>query len=193
MTDVLEFSHRNNLFSKPSSLRLDETSLAEVVDGVTMEQIALSRIDEVRLKFAPIRSQPNRYECCLTVAGHKDIAFSNIYFAGAFDQQDKSALYVPFVRTLLQRIAQANPQARFVAGMTTVGYYASTGFFLLIMALFAALLFIVPFGKLSTTSILKIVLVLLFVPSLIRHIRVSKPRSFQPNEPPPELLPTAKA
>lgn len=193
MADVLEFSHRKNLFAKPCTFRIDDKTLSIVVSGITTEQIELSHVDTVRLKYAPLRSQPNRFECSLSLAGHPDLEFSNIFFVGAFDQQEKSAEYVPFVRTLIQRIADANPQTRFVGGMTPVGYYVSTGFFLLILAMFAALLFFVPFGKLSTTNILKIILILLFIPALFRHMRTNKPRDFSPSDPPADLLPTVKS
>ena len=143
----------------------------------------------VRLSYAPSRVDSARYRCDLTMRSGGTIAMLSTNYAGIADFEDRAATYAPFVRTLIAKVAAANPSARFRSGKNPITYWAEHLFLLAMVALLIFVLSITGTMPLSDSSWAKLFIIIGFIPLLIVYTRKNWPNRFKPDAIPSDVLP----
>jgi hypothetical protein len=143
----------------------------------------------VRLSYAPSRVDSARYRCDLTMRSGRTIAMLSTHYAGIADFEDRAATYAPFVRTLIAKVAAANPSARFRSGKNPITYWAEHLFLLAMVALLIFVLSITGTMPLSDSSWAKLFIIIGFIPLLIVYTRKNWPNRFKPDAIPSDVLP----
>ena len=105
------------------------------------------------------------------------------------DFEDRAATYVPLVRGLVARVAEANPACRFRSGKGPFVYWAEHIFLLLMVLLIVLVVFLVGGVAFSDLFLVKLGIVLGFIPLMIMYTRKNWPRRFDPAAIPKEAMP----
>lgn len=153
--------------------------------------IPFRRVREMRLDFAPTRPERNRFRCRLTLVGGEVLTFFNRTYKGLYQFPDTSAEYVAFVGALKDALKHHAPGCQFFAGATWPAYFfnaLTTGF---IFLCFAAIAWFLVRVNLTWLVAIKILLLIFYVPVLLRWVVRNRPREFQPTRIPTGLLPAA--
>jgi hypothetical protein len=151
--------------------------------------VALADSAELRLEFAPTRAEPGRFRCALRVRGAGLFTCFNRTYAGLGDFRDTSAEYAAFVRALHAAIARHAPGCRYFAGATPARYALAVAATLVAaLAMLAAALFLV-FNGLAWLILLKLALMAIFLPNVLRWLARNRPRAYAPGAIPADVLP----
>ena len=81
------------------------------IEGKQEIPLPLSAILKLRLSYDPSRIERNRFRCHLYNTGAKCASIHNIHFKGFASFGDRTDTHLPFVRTLISRIAALTPAA----------------------------------------------------------------------------------
>ncbi|MBP9912143.1 MAG: hypothetical protein KBF26_01925 [Opitutaceae bacterium] len=185
----MRYATRNHAFVPATTWVLDGALLRLEDDKGPPRSVALAEVAEVRLTFAPTRPEPKRYRCRLTLRSGGVWEFFNRTYRGVYDFADTSAAYGEFVRALHGALAREAPACRFVAGSSLAAYWFNTGVLVMVGAvLLAAMVFFFTTGMLWVVLI-KVLLILVYVPTAIGWLRRNKPRCHTAGSIPPDLLP----
>lgn len=187
MDSAIIYCVRHDVLEKPRTLRLTTTGLAiDASDGGTTV-LPWAEIRQVRLRFFPTRVQTNRFEC-LVIASTFNLKFSNEFYQGIAQFDDRSADYRRFVIALCAQVAAGNPTAEFLSGRDTWVLMLEYGFLAAMALLFAWVLWITgsPLGWLIWV---KLGLIAVFLPTLIQYFKRSQPARFDPRVIPEMVLP----
>jgi len=152
--------------------------------------IPLASLAEVRLAFSPTRVQRNRYQCHLHRAGACCGSFQNEHYKGVMNFEDRSATYNELVRLLVARTASVNPLCRFTTGTSWGSWLLQTGF-LTAMLLLLGYLFVIMGAAVTSLIVLKLLVLLFYIPTAGAWIIKNKPRVFSPTQVPATLLPAS--
>lgn len=150
--------------------------------------IALASLREVRLVFSPTRVQRNRYQCHLFNAGGRCAAFQNEHYRGLMDFEDRSGSYRDLVELLVKRTASVNPGCRFATGTSWWSWGLQTAFLAGVLVVLAAVLFLM-WSAVGWLAIVKLLIILYYIPTAWAWVMKNKPRKFDPGKVPGELLP----
>lgn len=153
------------------------------------EKLWLREVSQVRLRYFPTRVQTNRYECIVTWQNGRELKLSNEEYRGVLSFHDRSTEYRRFVRALSAAVAAENPKARFVTGRGWLPLVLEWGFLGLMIALLATVLWLVERIEFHTFVVIKIVLVLCFIPVLVQYAKKNRPRTYDPRAVPEMILP----
>lgn len=184
-----EYRIRHDVLEKPRVLRLVAAGLAIESEDGRSTVLPWADIKQVRLRFFPTRVQTNRFEC-LIFASAFNLKFSNEFYQGIAQFDDRSADYRRFVTALCPRIAAANPTAAFLSGREVWVLCLEYGF-LAAMALLLGWILWLTGGPLSWLIWAKLGLIAVFLPTLIRYLRSNRPAAFDPHVIPEPVLPKA--
>lgn len=183
------YTHRMHAFVKPRTYRIDGDRLLWAEQGQDVGELALADILEVRLRFHPSRAQRNKYHCRLVSRKGGSIELTNTSYEsiGNFSSHDEA--YAGFVRRLLGRLVDVGADTRFAGGQTNAGYAGTllVSVFIAVGLLFAFWFFI-AIGVIWIAFI-KAMLVLFYLPTLVRYIGRNRPIAFDPRQIPERLLP----
>ncbi len=155
-------------------------------DGVT-SQIQYRNINKVRMRYEPSRFETNRFSLIFySPAEHK---ITNIHYNGVMDFADQSKDFVPFVRAFHEKLSTANARTRYSAGSTNTAYVMNillTAFIL--FTLLAVGFYLINIGFIAIATA-KFVLILVFLPVIFSLLKKNKPRTYDPRNIPPDILP----
>jgi hypothetical protein len=143
----------------------------------------------VRLSYAPSRVDWVRYRCDLRLRAGQRLAILSTHYAGMADFEDRAASYVPFVRALVGRVANANPGASFRSGKSIMAYWAEHVFLVAIVAILVFVLSAVGLSSITGLVWVKLLIILGSVPLLLAYTRKNWPRRFKPDAIPGDVLP----
>ena len=146
-------------------------------------------IVELRLCFDPTRFDKARHRCGVRLADGQKASFYSSHFVSVGDFEDRAATYGPLVRGLIARIAAANPGCRFRSGKPPFTYWAELIFLLAMFALLVFVLGLVGGAGLSELVLVKLAIVVSFIPLAIMYTRKNWPWRFDPALIPKEALP----
>lgn len=167
---------------------LDDQVVERSAAGEAARRVRYADIAEIRLSYDPTRFESDRYRCDLTTrSGARELIVSVSYVSPA-NFENRAATYVPFVRTLVRKVSNANPACRFVAGKKPRAYLAEHGFLLAMLLLLASTLYFTGVPVAGVVAI-KLGLIAVYVPIMLRYTRVNRPRRFDPADIPTEVLP----
>lgn len=180
---------RNDAFTPACRWELHSAAVTLHCADRSVRTLPLDRIAALRLSFDPTRSESNRYRCTLVLSGGESLTFFNRTFTGFANFEDTSAAYTAFVRELVAALANASPRCVFVGGVSA-SRYALNGLATAFVALvvLAATLFLLASG-LIWIVVIKLVLLAVYFPNLVRWLRRNRPQPFVPSAIPPALLP----
>jgi hypothetical protein len=154
------------------------------LDGVFLDDIA-----EVRLAYAPSRLARNRYRTQVIFRAGGMTEFANMSYAGFANFEDRSDGYVAFVRELHRRLAAIPRQPAYRKGSSVAGYLGSILITVLVFAgLVVAALMLFSWGG-PWIAIVKIAIILSFIPTLLRYLRRAAPGTYDPRDLPADMLP----
>lgn len=195
LTDAITHRVRTSILEQETVWRLTPDALEReqvLKDGRGLTvRYPYQDIREIRLSFAPTRVDGRRYRCDFQLKNGVLVAILSTHYAGFADFEDRAATYTPLVRELIERVAAANPACKFEAGKR-LGTYVGEHIFLFLMVLLLVLVIgMVGGASLSTLVMVKLSILITYIPLMILYTRKNWPRSFDPSAIPDELLPAA--
>ncbi len=188
MTDMTDIEHkcRLSLISAEETWSLGDRALS-IKTGKTSVEIPYEGIRGMQLiTFAGVGGRQGR----LTVRsgpGAKRKTGSH-HYASLGNFKDRSLTYVPFVRELARRVADANPKSDFRTGSGSLTIAWGLISLLLVGVVLLAILGAIESAAPTEALISVAGLVLVASPFAIRWMTRSKPARFDPRNIPDELL-----
>lgn len=190
MEPDIAYLSRHDVLEKARTLRLTAAGLAVEPEGGRPWVMRYADIQRIRLRFFPTRVQSNRFECLVLGRG-QELKFSNEFYRGIAQFEDRSADYRAFVTALCARVAAEKPAVEFVTGRERWMLALEYGF-LFLMALFLAWILWLTGGPLRWLVWVKLGIVAFFLPTLVRYFRRSGPVRFDPRAIPAAVLPDTR-
>ena len=159
----------------------DALEREEMAGGKTLAvRYPYADIRQMRLTFAPTRFDSSRYRCEIQLRNGTLAAIVSTHYAGIGDFEDRSATYGPLVRGLVGRVAAANPACRFLAGKRPAVYWGEHIFLLLMLLLLVFVLGATYGLSLGALVLVKLGLLVAYIPLMIVYTRKNWPRAFDP-------------
>ena len=154
-----------------------------------VDEVRLSAVETVRMVYEPRGYAGRAFRTTLTLRDGKTVSFSSITWRSMVDAQAQGPEYRAFLAALLAAVAQASPNARFVAGRPAPLWFATAalaGFSLVASAYFVWRAYRAGAG---TSALLGLAVAGLGIWQLEPLVRLNKPRPFRPEAPPADLMP----
>ncbi len=187
--DPTVYRLRANAFVKPRTYRLTEAALTWEEDGGKRDGVFYDGIAEVRLAYVPTRFTANRYRAQVIFKAGGMAEITNADYRGIADFAEHNDAYVAFLSELHRRLAAKGKDVVFRQGNSVAGFalnLALTVFIFVMIALAVLLLF--SWGG-PLVAVVKLVILLFFVPVLVRYIRRARPGTYDPLALPAAVLP----
>ncbi len=185
----VHYATRNNALTPEVVWKLRGDRLLREDGKGPPRAVSLEEVKAVQLEFAPTRPEPNRYRCRVTLNNATRLEFLNRTYRGVYDFADTSASYLEFVLALHTGLARHSPGCQFVAGASTASYAVNIAVLVLVVAVvLGALGFFLMAGMLWVVLI-KVLLIVFYLPSAIRWVRRNKPQQYRPESIPEDMLP----
>lgn len=192
--DVITHRVRSSVLERETSWRLMPDALEReqvLKDGKDLTvRYPYRDIREIRLSFAPSRVDSRRYRCDFQLTNGTLAAILSSHYAGIADFEDRGATYVPLVRGLIAHVAAANPKCKFEAGKRPGTYWGEHIFLFLMLMLLVFVLGAVGGLSLSHLVLVKLGILVTYIPLMILYTRKNWPRSFDPTAIPAEIMPS---
>lgn len=151
-------------------------------------RVPYSGIRSVRLRFEPTRAERRRY--AMRIDAGTELAITNIHYAGIYDFKDQSEQFRPFVEAFHEKLRVANPNATYLSGSTPAAYVMNILLTIWIIAMLAiAAIFFFSIGV-GWLVVLKVALILFFMPALFSLLKKNKPSTYDPQHIPESLVPS---
>ncbi len=175
---LARYSFRRSILEPEKTYTLYPDRLEVRAEGEPARVYPLDGVQSVHLKFE--RTKQRAYFNCLVDTDQGRVALRHLHWGGVLNFDDRRGSYTPFVRALLQALAN-RPGVHFKAGSLLNFITALVG--LPVMAVLGVLAF--SMGLWPATA-----LAALMVFICLSMLGRSRPRSFDPAQPPSDLLPT---
>ena len=177
---------RNSLADKARTFMLGPDAL-RWSDASGEGRLAYEDVRDMRL-IAYASPIGETFQCTLRGRKGDKVKLRSAHYESLNNFEDRTATYAPFIRALAPRIATAAPDAKFIAGSTTlwivwlvIGVLCLGVVLLLILSLFEGL---PPIGA----WVIAVGVCIASVPLAWRRMREGSAHSFDPAAPPPELI-----
>lgn len=183
----LSYSCRPSVFARERMYELGPDALSWK-DPHGAGSIAYADVVRMRLYSAVNAFGPTVRRCILhSRAGHK-VVLQSMHYVRFGKTEDRVASYAPFVKELAGRVAAANANAEFLAGLAPslfVTYWA----LLIIGSIFVVLTALLVFtGNATGTNTVPIILLAFILPAAWRTLRQGRARRVGPGEISEELI-----
>ena len=185
---LLTYSHAPRPVSGPVSFKLSGDRLT-VDSGRKVQEVRLGAVDQVRMTYEPRSFARRAFQTQVRMKDGKTFAFSSLNWRSFVEAERLDAEYSAFTHALLHAIASANPSARFVAGRpgwiwTATAVLAAASLAAMVLFLWRALT-----AGYTSAALMGALFLGVGIWQLEPMIRLNKPRRFNPEAPPRELLP----
>lgn len=174
---LASYSFRRSILEREKTYTLYPDRLEVAAEGETPRVYPLDRVDEVHLKFERTK-QRGYFNCSIHTADGK-VSLRHVHWAGVANFDDRRETYTPFVRALLQALAN-RPGVYFHAGSLLNFLTAIVGLPLVVALGLAAL---------AADRMAGVGLAALLAFMCVSLLPRSRPRRFDPHDPPAALLP----
>jgi hypothetical protein len=182
------YSHAPRPVGGPVTFTLEGDRL--IVDsGRKVQEVELGAVEQVRMTYEPRSFAQKAFQVRVRMRDGKTFAFSSINWKSLIEAERLDKDYRAFARTLFDAIARANPHARFLAGRPRWAWFAIAvlaAASLLAMAIFT---WRALEAGATTAAAMGVFFALVGIWQLEPMVRLNKPRTFTPDEPPPDLMP----
>ena len=182
----LHHAVRNSILDKETSFTLYDDALAWTSEAGS------GRLAYTDIKMINLISYPNGgTEVCQTkIVPHsgKRVLLRSHHLVQLGTFEDRRETYGPFVRELLARASAQSPDARITSGST--GLWIAWGVVGFIMLLLVIMMVVILMDATPVGGSMWIAVVLLLIagPLTFRQLMKGRSRTFDPANPPPELL-----
>lgn|GEM_PF-2860096 len=185
---MTRYRHRLHAFKPAKIWTVSEEGVAweDQDEAAQSGLIPWDKIAAIRLRFEPSRAETRRVG--LHIYAPYDHHITNIHFQGVMDFKLQKPEFSAFVTALHDQIPEGSKVA-FYKGSTKgayIGNLALTVFILLLLLLIAPLVSLT--GIPGATSILRLVMIVIFLPIIFKLLRVNRPGRYTPDDLPKELL-----
>lgn len=181
------YEARLTYFDKVRIYRLIGEQLQFEEEG-RLQNIPLSEIMSIRCRFFPTRFQLDRYEMILAFSSGLTLKLGNQLFRGFADFEDRSSAFRDFVISLHTARADVSPPCKFFAGVTPLSFWLNALFLGSIMALLIFLM-VVFATSIPGVALVKFAIFIFMLPIAINWFRKNKPRQYDGNAIPPDVIP----
>lgn len=187
--DPAVYRLKANAFTGMRTYRLTDEALTWEEEGKPLDGVFFDEISEVRLAFAPTRVAPNRYRAQIVLRRGGMVELFNLDYVGFANFAAHDADYAAFLTELHRRLAARGKNVVYRRGNTVAGYIFNVGLTVFIFVAIAfAFIFLVNVGG-PGIAIVKLGIILFFVPLLVRYIRRARPGTYDPLALPRDVLP----
>lgn len=183
---MTSYTHRLNLLNPERTWTVKPEGLAWEREGAS-GLIDYQAVDAILLKYAPSKLELRRVSMTLRI-GRDSHEITNIHFKGPLQTERKSEEFEAFVWALNDAIQNAGHSVKCRAGRTVAGYLAMVVLSLILVLSVLAGVVLYMTDAISGDVGLRFGLVLVFLPILVRDLRVNYPRSYSPGELPQSIL-----
>jgi hypothetical protein len=188
---VIVYRKRQSLFEKAErEWRVEDDALVfRAADGREHRQ-PWRGATTVRMRYAPSNNLRWRYLFDIVFADGAHWQVDNMHFLGFASFENRAAGYTAFVRSALEHVRAAAPNAGIFAGGSPGCYYAQAALGVVTLVLLAMLLVMLPIGG-SWTVLVRLGLVAAMIPLFVRWMRRNRPRVIGPHDDiPRDVLPS---
>lgn len=185
-TPEFRYATRNSLVDVECTYTACRNSLF-ICRGSSELRVPYGDVTRVRL-FSYAGGGGETFQATLHRRHGKPVKIRSHHYRSLGSFEDRTRTYAPFIRELTQRVALASPGARFIAGSTGL-WVMWLGVFALV-ALLAMMLVGVLIGGGSSAGPIFVTAIVLAIgaPIAWRQFQRGPASSFDPANPPPELL-----
>ncbi|MCB5176552.1 MULTISPECIES: hypothetical protein [Microvirga] len=182
------YQHSPRPVGGPISFSLEGDRLT-VDSGRKVHEVRLGAVESVRMVYEPGRFGHKAFRTKIRMQDGKTFSFSSVSWKSMIEAEQLTAPYRAFTQSLFAAIAQANPNARFVAGKPYWVWLSTT--VVAVLSLLAMAVLIWRALQMGSTSVALMggLFALLGVWQIEPMVRLNKPRPFRPEAPPADLLP----
>lgn len=175
---LASYSFRRSILEREKTYTLYPDRLEVAAYGEQPQVYPLDQVDGVHLKFD--RTKQRAYFQCLIDTSGGRVSLRHVHWAGVADFDDRRATYTPFVRALLLALAnrpgvsfRGGSLLSFVTAIVALPLLAALG----VLAFTMGRMVLAGFAAFMAFICLSV-------------LRRSRPRSFDPRDPPATLLPS---
>lgn len=185
---AVEYRSRTSALEQEKILRLEAGNLLVLRKDAPVETLPLAALTEIRLRFFPTRFQANRFECLLRWQNGRRMKICSQFFAGMADFHDQAPSYHAWIEELHRLTPLVNPTCQYLSGIGMVRYLINA-IVTIGMALLLIALMILMFASIPAIAIVKLVILIFYIPILIKWLRRNKPGTYPPTNIPAKVLP----
>ena len=190
--DPTVYSFRSNAFVGERTYRLTDDALTVEEDGKPLDGAFYDGISEARLAYAPTRFATNRFGAQIVFREGGMAELFNTDYKSVGNFPEKNAEYGGFLAELHRRLADKGKNVYFRRGSSPGAYAASWFLTIFIFGMLAlASILLIAWG-LVWIAVVKIAVIVFFIPTLIRYMQRAKPGTYDPRAIPANLLPTVE-
>lgn len=176
------------LGSTPMLVSLTESGIVAVQSG-TATIIPLDDVASVRLWFDPTRFDRQRYRCRITSSKGKNISLCSSSVEGLGQFKPQLVEYRAIVEALHRALVRRGAAVSYTAGKSRLSYALNVGSVAVAFAAVGAIVLSVGFDGLGPVTLVKLLVIALCMPALLKWIRRNRPRSYPPLAIPADVLP----
>lgn len=187
--DGTTYRFRSNAFVGERTYTLTDDALVIEEEGKPRDGAFYDGISEVRLAFTPTRAATNRYRAQIIFKEGGMAELFNTHFAGVLNFPEKNAEYNAFLAELHRRLAAKGKNVRYMRGNSQAAYFGNWLLTIFIFAMLALAFVLLMTLGLVWIAVVKLVIILCFIPVLIRYMQRAKPGSYDPLDIPKDVLP----
>jgi hypothetical protein len=187
--DPTVYPLRANAFVNRRLYRLTGDALTWEEEGKPLDGVFYDGIAEIRLAYTPTRLARNRYRAQIIFREGGMAELFNTDYRGIADFAEQNEEYAAFLRELHRRVAAAGKPVLYRQRNSMGGYIANMLLTVFIFAMIAlAFVLLLTIGMIWI-AVVKLMIVLYFIPTLIRYIKRAKPAEYDPLAIPDAVLP----
>lgn len=187
--DPTSYAFNENALVKRRTYRLTEDALTWQAEGEQLDGVFYDEIAEVQMAYIPSRFATNRYRTRIILRRGGMVNLLNTDFTGFGSFTEKNAEYRAFILELHRRLAEHGRNIVYRKGSSGGGYVANMALTIFIFVMIGiAVVMLLNFG-LVWIAVVKLVIILFFIPTLIRFMRRSRPESYDPLSPSKDAMP----
>src|SRR3954471_13445860 len=190
MSAELPLSYRQN--PRPIGFEVSYRLIGDrlsVDTGRKESEVALARVEQVRLTYETRSMGQGAYQASLTLADGTTVKLSSISWRSMIDARRQDAEYSAFVQALLLAVARANPAARFLAGKPRLQWLAIAAIAAVSLVAVAFFIWRAVLSGATVAALLGAVIAAAGIWQLEPMVRLNRPRAFTIRELPQGLLP----
>lgn len=183
----VHYTHRQNALKPTIKWQVEANGLSWSDDDGAKGVIKPEDISRVRLRYEPTRVAPHRVGLHFLAPEH--LAITNSHYVGVLNFEHKPQEFENFVIAFHKMFAP-NTKTKFNLGSTKSGWIFNivmTIFIVAMLLLLAPLISLMGIGS-GGTNIFRIVLILVFLPTLFKVVFKNKPSSYRPDNIPIDIL-----
>jgi len=183
------YQHNPRPVGGPISFTLNGDRLT-VDSGRKVHDVQLGAVESVRMVYEPGRLGRKAFLTKVRMRDGKTFSFSSVSWRSMIEAEQLTGPYRAFTQALFEAIARANPDVRFLAGKPYWLWLSTAVLAVASLLAMAALIWRALQMGSTSVALLGAFFALVGVWQIEPMVRLNRPRSFRPEAPPSELLPS---